>query len=64
MPKVTTGISVDDIVVRKAKIKASSQRRTFSNYVEGLIRDDLEMAPVINIDGRKKSQAQLKRRRR
>ena len=45
MPKITTGISLDNKIFRQAKDKAKKQRRTFSNYVEGLI--ELDVGPVI-----------------
>ena len=45
MPKITTGISLDIKIFNQAKDKAKKQRRTFSNYVEGLI--ELDVGPVI-----------------
>ena len=64
MPKMITGISVDITLIKKAKAHAKKNRRTFSNYVEGLIIQDLG-GPVITStpdDHNKKKVVKLKRR--
>ena len=45
MPKITTGISIDSEIFKRAKKAAQDQRRSFSNYLEGLI--EVDQRPVI-----------------
>ena len=59
--KVTTGISVEAETLMKAKKKASKLRRTFSNYVEGLIMKDLRIK-VINDSHSQSTKTDLQRR--
>jgi len=61
MPKMITGISIDAGVVKKAKAKAKAMRRTFSNYVEGLLIADQDK--VINIQAHQRKTMKLKRRK-
>ena len=58
--KITTGISIDAKIFRLAKNQATKERRTFSNYVEGLIMADV--APVINNEPDVTPRSKLKRR--
>ena len=60
MPKITTGISLDIKIFNQAKTKAKKHRRTFSNYVEGLI--ELDLGPVITDEPHVTPKTSLKRR--
>ncbi len=40
MPLTITGVSIDSEVLKKAKAIAKGNRRSFSNYVEGLLLRD------------------------
>ena len=60
MPKITTGISLDIKIFNLAKSTAKKQRRTFSNYVEGLIEVDL--GPVITDEPQHTPKTIVKRR--
>ena len=62
MPKITTGISLDSDFFAEAKTKAKKHRRTFSNYVEGLIVDDLVKDSVITNKPHDTPKTSLKRR--
>jgi len=60
MPKITTGISIDSEIFKRAKKAAQDQRRSFSNYLEGLITKDLPS--VITNSHHKKGRPQIVRR--
>ena len=61
MPKMITGVSLETAIVKRAKAHAKKNRRTFSNYVEGLIIEDLKR--LINRPANHKPQKpKLKRR--
>ena len=62
MPKMITGISVDSAIIKKAKAHAKKNRRTFSNYVEGLLIQDLGGPVITSDDHNKKKVVKLKRR--